>query len=846
MPKPQKTGSITRRTLWKVAVRISLVVAAATVISFWNVRDGLEGQALEHLEEYHKQRQERESAVFILAGENLDTFAKQFEQHLATLDGSSAAARFDTLFESRDDGTTRLRAETFQERGVSGFIGKHVAIDDEMKRRLVAAVDLLSQFGPAWRSLFANLYVVTPDNAVLMYWPEQPWALTATEWEIFGKLALLSPNRDGVVVGDSSDLPTEAIWSDLYFDYGARDWLVSVTEPVVVESVPMLTVGHDVLLHDLIERALTSNIDGTYTTIFRPDGRLIVHPRYMESIQARGGALTIEDTGDPELARIYDLVGARDGDRVILENAPDGVFLAVTQFLGPAWYMITVFPESIVANRAFDTARLILLLGAVALVLEIGILLWVLRTQVAKPLQRLIDATRSLASGQHHKALATDRQDEIGDLAQSFNSMAEEIDLREAALAERSTRLAILNQRLQRELEERRRAEAEIARQREALHQSEKLNALGSLLAGVAHELNNPLSVVVGRSFLLEEQLKDRAEAKAVGQIRNAAERCSTIVKTFLAMARQEAPARESTSVADILAKSLEVTGYDLKRTNVTLHADLPKDLPEIWADPNQLIQVFSNLIVNANQALADCPEPRSIHVTGRSDLTGRRLTITLADNGPGIPEDQVSRVFEPFFTTKKEGEGTGLGLSVCRGLVEAHGGTIDLAVASGSGTTFTIELPTLSARPTAEPVRDLLLNTSRDQRILIVEDEADIAEMLRDVLLPLGHRVRMVSSGKAALALLQEHDFDLILSDLNMPDLDGQRLFEALVRRDPGLRERVVFVTGDSLGERAQRFLAESKRPVIEKPFSPEDIHRIVAEHLGPPDSQPPAALEA
>ncbi len=849
MPMFPRARSMTQRTIWKVALRIGIVVVAATVLSYWHIRAGLEEQALEQLETYVEQRQVRESHIFQLASEDLSAFAKAYAQRLKQSEGETPGRRFEELFETRSDGTTRVRERWFAQEGITGLIGKHVEIDDDLRRRLVLAFDVLAQFGPAWRSRFVNLYVITPENAVLMYWPDQPWALQASDWEVHGKLSLVAGEADEVIVVGEDRLAGERAWSDLYFDYGVNDWMVSAIEPVNRDGRHLLSVGHDILLHDLIERALTSGLEGTYNLIFREDGRLIAHPRLMEAIQAQSGALSIADAGDPHLERIFELAQQRPADQIVVENEADAEILAVSQLNGPGWYLVTVFPHAIIGDRAFRTARLILVLGAIALLFEIGVLYLVLNKQVTRPLTSLIRATRQLSSGRLDAELAVERSDEIGQLARSFNIMAKEIDAREAALSERSQRLAEVNAQLARELEERKRAEREIARQREVLHQSEKLNALGSLLAGVAHELNNPLTVVVGRSSMLEEQFRGTPQGASIAKIRSAAERCAKIIKTFLAMARHQPPSRAPVRVGELVRASLDIVGYGLRREGVELRIEVPDDLPEILADPAQLTQVFTNLLVNAQQALADAPAPRRVAVEADFDPEAMAITVRVRDNGPGIPPEIVARVFEPFFTTKPVGQGTGLGLSVCRGLIEAHGGSIDVRAAEDGGTTFVIRVPVQDG--TAVPAReDQTPALPPQRRILVVEDEPEIARMLVEVLEAQGHKVEMAATGRIALERLAHARFDLVLSDLRMPDVDGRQLFTELEALDPGLAARVVFVTGDSLSDAVRGFLGESGRPLIEKPFTPEEVRRIVAGQLALADgggrARPPVIVAA
>lgn len=245
-----------------------------------------------------------------------------------------------------------------------------------------------------------------------------------------------------------------------------------------------------------------------------------------------------------------------------------------------------------------------------------------------------------------------------------------------------------------RDLTPRKEAEAEIRRQRDALHESEKLAAFGSLLAGVAHELNNPLSIVIGHAVLLEEEaqdvgvdaLVDRAE-----RIRVAAERCGQTVSTFLSMARHRGIRREPVKPGAMLRSVLDLLDDDQSASDIELVCELSAGLPALMGDPDQLHHVLTNLIVNARQALQDAPLPRQIRVA--AVVAGPTLEIAVSDNGPGVPEEIHSRIFDPFFTTKKPGAGTGIGLAVSRGIAEAHGGSLTLTP-STQGARFVLRLP--------------------------------------------------------------------------------------------------------------------------------------------------------
>lgn len=378
------------------------------------------------------------------------------------------------------------------------------------------------------------------------------------------------------------------------------------------------------------------------------------------------------------------------------------------------------------------------------------------------------------------------------------------------------------------DLTERREVEAEMARQREALHQSEKLTALGSLLAGVSHELNNPLSVVVGQALLLQETAQDPAIAKRAQKIGNAADRCARIVKTFLAMARQHPPERAAVNLNQMIDAMLEVTGYALRGADVAVELALDEDLPPVWADADQITQVLTNLIVNAQQALQEKGSPRRLRIRSWHDRHDGRVRLAVYDNGPGIPEDQRGRIFEPFYTTKDVGVGTGIGLSVCRSIMESHGGTIRVASRPGAWTEFTIDLPIAIAQFGMMAMPDDM-PTSKGARILVLDDEPDVTQMLRDVLEAQGHSVVTANTARHALRLAENSAFDVILSDLRMPGYDGASFYEALARIDPALQQRCAFITGDTLGTSATQVLTEADRPYLEKPFTPLDVRQLV-----------------
>ena len=384
------------------------------------------------------------------------------------------------------------------------------------------------------------------------------------------------------------------------------------------------------------------------------------------------------------------------------------------------------------------------------------------------------------------------------------------------------------------DLSEREAAQGEIERQREALRQSEKLTAMGSLLAGVAHELNNPLSIVMGRASLLAEKLSGSPHAADAQRIHEAAERCGRIVRTFLNMARSRPAKRSEVALNELATAAIDMLAYVLRSHGIAVTLDLLPGLPPVKADADQIGQIVLNLIVNAQQALGARDQGRRLVVsTGLAPMTDGdrrrvpRVWLRVRDNGPGIAAELRERIFEPFFTTKVEGVGTGLGLAVSRSIARDHGGELNIQDDGGEGACFVLQLPVSGEREAleTEPVPLADGDDEVHARLLVVDDEPEIAELIGEMLGGAGYEVMTAESGAVALAMLAEARFDAIISDLHMPELDGAGLWREVRRTQPALARRMLFVTGDTLSPTARQFLDEARCARLNKPFSKQEL---------------------
>ncbi len=375
---------------------------------------------------------------------------------------------------------------------------------------------------------------------------------------------------------------------------------------------------------------------------------------------------------------------------------------------------------------------------------------------------------------------------------------------------------------------------------REQMMRSEKMAALGQLISGVAHELNNPLTVVVGYSELLglESEMPDNVR-RGLDTIQEAAQRAGKIVQNLLTFARQHQATQVCVKINELIERTLALRAYEMGVNNIEVVKDLGDNLPETVADPHQLQQVFLNLIVNAEQAMMKANGRGQLWVQTReksgampiSQSGTRIIQISITDDGPGIDPTNLKRIFEPFFTTKPVGEGTGLGLSISHGIIRSHGGRINVQSEIGHGTTFTIELPVVDNVPTLMQERAELppRKPVTPKNVLIIDDEVGIVNLLRRIVTEEGHQVMTAANGSEALTHLQQQDYDLIFCDYKMPRMNGQELYHELERQNGSLAKRMIFVTGDTVNTETRDFLASSGSRVLEKPFITEEIVRLV-----------------
>ena len=475
---------------------------------------------------------------------------------------------------------------------------------------------------------------------------------------------------------------------------------------------------------------------------------------------------------------------------------------------GNAGYLLLVsYEKPLLALR--DEQRFLLVCSLLGMTLSSSIV-WALVRRVTQPLRQLRDSAEAVSRGDFSKRIEIHSRDELGELAGVFNHMTENL---QKSLAQLEKTVEILR-----------------TTQAQLIH-SEKLSAVGEFVAGVAHELNNPLTSLIGYAELLQAGAVDDNSRSSLKRISNSADRCHKIVQSLLSFARQHPPERKLNNVNSVVDSVVDILIYELRTSNIQIIKELSPHLPRLLVDPHQVQQVFLNIVNNARQAVEAFRPHGTIRIS--TGTTGQRVWIRFQDDGPGISAENLAKIFNPFFTTKPVGKGTGLGLSLSYGIIQEHGGSITAESKAGQGTSFIIDLPVTAGAEAGASQTDTPppapLPSGKGKSILVVDDEEDILELVRKTLEPQDYRIQTAADGEVALSHLSKSRYDLIISDWKMPGVNGQQLYQRLLEIDPESGRKMIFMTCDVLSEKTEKYLQEQGKTCLTKPFSLVEFQRAI-----------------
>ncbi|WP_395829851.1 sensor histidine kinase [Archangium violaceum] len=737
---------LARSTLIHMGARIGVIVALTTLFSYLHILNTQRGEARVRLERYISEHSQREQAIFLLAEDNQAILKSALVERLSTRPSEDVSARFDRLFVSLPDGTVRNRAERFdgtREPGV--LVPRGVQLNADLRRRILAAYDVVAQFGPAFHTRVTNTYITLPEGPLIIYWPEQP------TFSLTSKPDFWSPQYEFFKVSRPENNPErKTAWTGAYFDPISQEAMVSVSTPLDQEQRHLATISQDVLLAEMLDRIQKDTMPGAYNLVFRDDGLLIAHPKLTPN-DLKGDHNILDLAKRPEeetpwagsekqrahLRDIFEQVKNRPPGESVVELPEHKEFLAMGQFRGPNWNFVTIFPERLVTKPAAQAARYVLLLGSLSLLLELVMMHWVLKQQIALPLQSFTHATDRVASGDFNVELDTTRQDELGQLARAFRLMADKVQRREEELRQ-------TNESLEQRVEERTRELRDIHHQ---LVQTARRAGMAEIATNVLHNVGNVLTSVytsaqlakermgdmrldhVGRvasllqenqgdltTFLTQDErgrhvlpflgklgqnlVDDREEiVSLLDDVGRYTEHIGDIVKVQQNFARTPR-VHEPVQLAELVEDALRINSAGLARHQVTVERNL-EPLPPVPTDKHKTLMILVNLVSNAQYAL-DGVAPDKRRLTVRLKRAGAdRVHIEVHDNGKGIEPEMLTRIFQYGFTTREDGHGFGLHSSALAAQ-ELGGALTAHSDGPGRGATFTLALPYFAAQEAA------------------------------------------------------------------------------------------------------------------------------------------------
>jgi signal transduction histidine kinase/ActR/RegA family two-component response regulator len=712
-----------------------------------------------------------------------DRITREFQSETA-----QKLARADAVFKNADSSRAKSLLQNYRNAGNDPRFKAIVLKTGDRKTLRGMLSDLLSELG-------GELVLFTNEAGQRVAMSKRDPRLNSVEFESHGAISVKQAlqgqlNVDTVLVGerlfDLVSIPV-AVGDNVV---GALSFWIEIGQPVVEE---FKKVTHTEVILRAENRIAVS-------TLARLNLNEEIKQAFGEKPESRKN--TVRPAG--ETAR-----------EVLIGNEHflglSGRFTSGSDDKAGEYLLLSSYEQPLSALHA--TQRMLTLASFFGILLS-TIIVWALIRKVTQPLRELRDRAEAVGRGDFSQKVRVSSHDECGELALVFNEMTEN--------------LKNSHEQLEKTVETLKTTQAQLI-------QSEKLSAVGEFVAGVAHELNNPLTSVVGFAELMQQSEVSEQHRRFLDLIVSSAERCHKIVQGLLSFARQHKPERKPVRIRELIESTLTILQYQLRTSNIQVLTQFDANLPRVLGDPHQLQQVFLNIINNARQAIEAYKAQGTISILTETGEKGVR--ILFQDDGPGISAENLPRIFNPFFTTKEVGKGTGLGLSLSYGIIKEHGGSITAQSHDGRGASFIIELPAIvEASSTGTSFVPRSQTASLDcagKRILVVDDEDLILELVREALRNNGCQLDMVSDGQSALQRLRQQDYDLTLCDWRMPGMNGQELYQQVRSENATAATRFVFMTGDVMNQKTQEFLKQTGNLCLAKPFSVDEFRAAIGEFL-------------
>jgi signal transduction histidine kinase/ActR/RegA family two-component response regulator len=832
------TGSLTQETLIKTALSIGVVIVGSTAIGYYQLESRFTSETLREIENSVQLRAKRESSIFMMAEDNHKILKQALLDRIKSDGNRDPKIEFNQRLKERSDRTIRNNPALFNFKNTTGvFLGSNVKIDSDMRRRVVAYQDLLQGYGPAWYNRYFNTYIQIPENGLVVYMPDNNWTLNAPSDPEFRVTA----DESFYITDKTHDPNRKTVWTGIYYDSVMKNWMAGCMTPVDVNGRHIGTLGHDILISDLQNRTINESLEGTYNMIFRADGRLVAHPGLMDQIKKSEGKFNIAQSDNLHLQKIFDLVSHGKNNQVILDDSRDNEYLAVTKINGPNWYFVTVLPKSVLQQKAFSTAWVILVLGLISLLIEIGIVYYILNRQLSAPLTNLMKATENIAAGNLDVELDENRQDELGRLAYLFNRMA--LQLRESF-----AKLARTNEELELRVGERT-AELNTAKELADLAN----HAKSEFLANMSHELRTPLNGILGYAQILKQsnQLAE-SEQKGIKIIHQCGSHLLTLINDILDLSKIEAQKMDlhltDFHFLSFLEGVTEICRIKAEEKGITFIYKPDDFLPTgIKSDEKRLRQVLINLLSNAIKftekgSVTFLVKNQKLEGIETIDGITHRICFQVEDTGVGINKENLEKIFLPFEqvgAVQKQAEGTGLGLAISQKISTMMGSSLNVESQLGKGSIFWFEIDVIestewSINSKESSQRRIIGFKESKQKILVVDDRWENRSVIINLLEPLGFEMTEAENGQEGLDKVYELNPELIICDLAMPITDGHEMIKEL-RQNTSFQNTPIIVSSASVFETdRQKSIDVGADDFLPKPIQSDILLNSIQQLLG------------
>lgn len=672
--------TVARRILLNVAFGAAIVIAVVAAVTYRLVYQAAEQRTIESLNTYVAERTRREEAGFRTIYSNLEVVRGLFLKRDKEPILPDVQERWDQRFMLYPDGAWRSREEFYSPRVFSNlWLHKDFKLTPQFQTRVLRAQEICEDVQPGWIDSFVSVYFILPGPATMGFDPRIPrWS-----WQTPGDYDLEA--EEWVKEASPARNPSRGfVWTGVFVDPPTNEPFVTVQLPVEKDGEQLATVAHDMHINQLFNEITRSEFEGATHLIFRPDGRLIVHPALREKILASNGQLKAEEVGDPGLASLFRLCVAHDERQFAGFEPVTKSYFSASRLPAAEWFFVTLMSRGEVQRQAFRSAQWVWLSGLASLGLLLASFAGILRRQVTRPLAKLTQATEAMSAGQRDVPVEVHRDDEFGKLAASFREMVGKVVAREADLRQ-----------LNLDLEKRVVARTEdlnqaLAREREVGEMKSRFTSL------VSHEFRTPLGVIGSSAQILDRylaRLDDEERAEHLANIRDSVKRMAAMMEEMLVLSRVDSGRMEfkpeCIALGDFCRRLLDEL-HSAHGCSTAFEVMPDAEVPAL-ADETLLRHILTNLLTNAHKY---SPPGAPVHLT-LARANGDAV-FTVRDEGIGIPEADQARLFEAFHRASNvcHISGTGLGLVLVRRCCELHGGGVKVTSREGAGTTFTVRLP--------------------------------------------------------------------------------------------------------------------------------------------------------